>query len=289
MKLRTRAMLDKIFTGTTGLSVVLLTLVLIAVLGPMVYRGSSAVLFNGTVEFRKMQRDLFDRSDPKRLNAEITQTEEVRQEVYRLVDEFKKGIDIEAMSSRVRTINREFGKELRYKDTPSDLYTTLRGRSRDIRDTLEETFRSQDLETIEANVGQVLQQAADPNFEGTPAEEFFTIARDFLAAARQVDLSRYHEYVAEMEEVELLLFGSNERNGLLGPRPNEPTRATARVQYGATRMDQARRKLDEANAASNRLAGYVRLSNMWLALLDSDSSTRPAQAAPQPVPTVGGG
>jgi len=244
MKLATRAMLDKIFTGTTGLSVVLLTLVLIAVLGPMVYRGSSAVLFNGTVEFRKMQRDLFDRSDPKQLKAEIAKTEEYRQEVYRLVDEFKKGIDIEAMSARAREINREFGKELRYKETPSELYTTLRGRSRDIRDTLEVAFRSQDIEVIQANVGKVLQEATDPNFRGTTAEEFFTIARNFLAAAQQVDLNRHHEYVAELEEVELLLFGSNERNGLLGPRPEEPARAVARVQYGATRMDQARQLLD---------------------------------------------
>lgn len=244
MKLATRAMLDKIFTGATGLSVVLLALVLIAVLGPMVYRGSSAVLFNGTVEFRKMQRDLFDRSDPKQLDAEIAKTEEFRQEVYRLIDAFKEGIDIEAMSARVREINREFGKELRYKETPSELYTTLRGRSRDIRDTLEATFHSQDIEAIEAGVGRVLQEATDPNFKGTSAEEFFTIAQNFLAAARQVDLNRYHEYVAELEEVELLLFGSNERNGLLGPRPGEPTRAMARVQYGATRMDQARQLLD---------------------------------------------
>jgi phosphate transport system permease protein len=221
-----------------------LTLVLIAVLGPMVYRGSSAVLFNGTIEFRKMQRDLFDRSNPKQLEAEIAQTEQVRQEVYQLVDQFKEGIDIDSMSGRVREINREFGKELRYKDTPSELYTTLRGRSRDIRDTLEAAFHSQDIETIKTSVGQVLQQATDPNFKGTTAEEFFTIARNFLAAAEQVDLSRYHEYMAELEEVELLLFGSIERNGLLGPRPNEPTRATARVQYGASRMDQARKLLD---------------------------------------------
>jgi phosphate transport system permease protein len=40
------------------------------------------------------------------------------------------------------------------------------------------------------------------------------------------------------------LFGSDERNGLLGPRPEEPTRALAQVCYGATRMDQARQLLD---------------------------------------------
>ncbi len=244
MKLTTRATLDKLFTGVTGLSIVLLSLVLIAVLGPMVYRGSSAVLFNGTVEFRKMQRELFNRGDEKELEGEIAQTETFRQGVYAKIDAFKRGIDIDAMSDRVRQINREYGKELRYKNTPTEEYTELRSRSRDIRDILEETFESQDIALIEDNVMEVLQAAQDPNFLGTCAEEYFTIARNFLAAAKQVDLSRYHEYVAALEEVELLLFGSNEHNGLLGPRPEEPTRAMARVRYGATRSDQMRELLD---------------------------------------------
>jgi len=244
MKLTTRATLDKLFTVVTGLSIVLLSLVLIAVLGPMVYRGSSAVLFNGTVEFRKMQRELFNRGDEKQLEAETAQTETFRQEVYEQIDAFKRGIDIDAMSDRVRQINREYGKELRYKNTPADEYTELRSRSRDIRDTLDETFESQDIALIEANITEVLQAAQDPNFLGTCAEEYFTIARDFLTAAKQVDLSRYHEYVAALEEVELILFGSNEHNGLLGPRPEEPTRAMARVRYGATRSDQMRELLD---------------------------------------------
>ena len=244
MKLATRGMLDKGFTVVTGLSVVVLTLVLIAVLGPMVYRGSSAVLFTGTVEFRKMQRDLFDRSDPEALEAEIALTEKARQEVYRMVDAFKKGIDIDAMSDRVREINREYGKELRYKDTPTEQYTELRGRSRDIRDRLQAVFASQEIEAIEAGVTEVLQQADDPNFKGTCVEEYFVLARNFRQAARQVDLSRYHDYLAALEEVELVLFGSDERNGLLGPRPEEPIRALAQVRYGATRMDQARQLLD---------------------------------------------
>ena len=244
MKLATRGMLDKGFTVLTGLSVVALTLVLIAVLGPMVYRGSSAVLFTGTVEFRKMQRDLFDRSNPKRLSAEIAETEAARQEVYRMVDAFKKGIDIDAMSDRAREINREFGRELRHKDTPTEQYTELRSRSRDIRDKLSGVFSSQDIEAIEAGVEEVLVHADDPNFQGTCAEEFFELARNFRDAARQVDLSHYHDYLVALEEVELVLFGSDERNGLLGPRPEEPKRALAQVCYGATRMDQARQLLD---------------------------------------------
>lgn len=254
MKLAARATLDKIFTGMTGLSVVLLALVLIAVLGPMVYRGSSAVVFNGTVEFRKMQRDLFNRADRERLEVEIAETEKFRAEVYQKIDVFKKGIDIEAMSDRVRQINRDFGKELRYKDTPAAQYTELRGRSRKIRDTLEDTFGSQDIATIQANIAEVLQFAEDPNFQDTCVEEFFSIARGFLAAASQVDLSRHHEYVAALEEVELILFGSNEHNGLLGPRPEEPIRAMARVRYGATRRDQARQLLDRFLVAEEWVA-----------------------------------
>ncbi len=244
MKLATRGMLDKVFTVLTGLSVVALALVLIAVLGPMVYRGSSAVFFTGTVEFRKMQHDLFNRADLKTLEAEIAVTEKARRTVYHMVDEFKKGIDIDAMSDRVREINREFGKELRYKETPMDQYTELRHRSREIRDELEELFNSQDVNAIEAGIAKVLQQADDPNFQGTAAEEFFELARSFRDAARHVDLSHYHDYLAGLQDVELLLFGSNEQNGLLGPRPEEPTRALARVRYGATRMDQARQLLD---------------------------------------------
>ncbi len=59
MNLSVRGQLDRLFTAATGLSVVLLILALVAVLGPMVRRGSSAVFFQGTVEFRKMQRNLF--------------------------------------------------------------------------------------------------------------------------------------------------------------------------------------------------------------------------------------
>jgi len=61
------------------------------------------------------------------------------------------------------------------------------------------------------------------------------------------------------------------------------------IAAGDGRLDQARQGLDEAQAGSNRMAGYVRLSRMWVALLDRHSSTRPAQAATQPVVTAGGG
>jgi len=240
MNLRARRTLDRIFTLLTGFSVVLLTLVLIGVLGPMVYRGSSAVFFKGTVEFRKMQRDLFERGDLEALKVETARTEQARQQVYALVDAFKKGIDIDAMSDEVRRIHREFGQELRYNNVPTEQYTQLRQRSRKIRDTLEAAFHSQDINEIRTDVQEVLQSADDPAFKGASAEGFFKLAGDFLEAAEHVDLSKHHEYMVALDEVEQILFGTNERPGLLGPRPGSTAPPLAMLRYGATRWDQAR-------------------------------------------------
>ena len=73
-----RTILDKAFTVIAGISVVCLCLVLAGVLGPMLCRGGSAVVFKGTVEFRKMQLVLFGRGDEDKIAAESRQTEIVR-------------------------------------------------------------------------------------------------------------------------------------------------------------------------------------------------------------------
>ena len=238
-------MLDRVFTVLTGLSVVLLTLVLIAVLGPMVYRGAGAVFFDGTVEFRKMQRDLFNRGGGAALEAEIERTDAVREQVYAMIDTFRKGIDVEAMSDEVRRINREFGQELQYNEVTGERYSTLRDRSRNIRNALEDAFASQDISQIRTLVAGVLEDANDPGFEGTVAEKYFSMARDFLSAAENVDLGKHHEYLTSLAEVEEILFGSVEDPGLLGPRPDTPAPPMAMLSYGATRWDQAKALLNK--------------------------------------------
>jgi len=244
MNLKVRGRLNGAFTVATGLSVVLLTLVLIGILGPMVYRGSSAVLFNGTVEFRKMQRDLFKRVDETSLNAEIAETEEFRQKVYAMIDEFRKGVDVEAMSDRVRGIHREFGEQLRAKHITGDQYSTLRSLTREIRDNLEAAFASHDRDQIRGIIADVLRHADNPSFKGTSAEQFFTLARGFLATAEKVDLARQKEYAEALGEAEDILFCSRDLPGLLGPRPDEPPPLLVMLRYGATRWDQAKKLLD---------------------------------------------
>ncbi|MEN6337846.1 MAG: phosphate ABC transporter permease PstA [Phycisphaerales bacterium] len=244
MNLRIRGKLDQVFTAATGLSIVLLMLVLVAILGPMIYRGSSAVFFEGTVEFRKMQRDLFRRADESTLSAEIARTDEFRQRVYAMIDEFKKGVDVEAMSNQVREIHRRFGEELRAKDIPPDQYSQLRSLTREIRDNLEAAFAKRDVNEIRPLVEGVLQHEKNPEFKGASAEKFFEIARRFLATAEKLDLSHQQQYAQAMQEVEGILFHTQDLPGLLGPRPDEPQPLLVMLRYGATRWDQAQKLLD---------------------------------------------
>jgi hypothetical protein len=191
MNLSVRGKLDQVFTAATGLSVVLLTLVLVAILGPMVYRGSGAVFFQGTVEFRKMQRNLFGRGDEQVLNAEVAETEKVRQQVYEMIDGFKKGVDVEALSEQVREIHRQFGQELRDKHLPADQYTRLRELTRRIRDKLEAAFHSQDIDEIKRMVAEVLEDADNPQLRARRPSS--SRSRQFLQAAGQIDLSKHQE------------------------------------------------------------------------------------------------
>ena len=90
-----RIAIDKIFTVVAGASVVCLCLVLAGVLGPMLWRGGSAVAFKGTVEFRKMQLVLFGRGDEDKIAAESRQAEIARAKIYSTIEKFKGGIDSE--------------------------------------------------------------------------------------------------------------------------------------------------------------------------------------------------
>jgi phosphate transport system permease protein len=244
VNLKVRGQLDRVFTAATGASVVLLTLALAVILGPMVWRGGSAVFFRGTVEFRKMQRDLFGRGNEQALDAEIGETQKLRQPIYDMIDAFQKGVDVEALSEQVRDIHRQFGQELRDKHVPTEQYTRLRELTRHLRDKLETAFHSQNIDEIKRIIAEVLQDADNPQLKGTSAERLFTIARQFLQAAEQTDLSKHHEYAVALQEVEEILFHSDSLPGLLGPRPGEPPAPLVMLRYGATRWDQARALLD---------------------------------------------
>jgi len=245
MKTKFRTIFDRLFTGVSAFSAVLLTAILLIVLGPMIIKGSTAVFFRGTVEFRKLQRDEFNRGNNTELEKEIEPAEKTRRFVYEIIDSFKRGVDPQSLTDQVRQLNRQYGQELRSKGITGDDYRDLREAARQIRDKLEETFNSADKDLINENIGFVLELKKDERFKGTAVEEMFTIADDFGRAIEEIDLQKREKYAQSLAEVEDILFGSEQMPGLLGPKPGDKLPQTIRLRYGATRWDVAKKLLND--------------------------------------------
>lgn len=93
MRIETRKILDKSFTGLGLFSVFLLSASLIIVLAPIFARGINAFLFKGTIEFRRFNFEKFGRGDKTKIDQEIRLITESRKHVYQLIREFEKQMD----------------------------------------------------------------------------------------------------------------------------------------------------------------------------------------------------
>jgi phosphate transport system permease protein len=207
--------------------------VLLVVLGPMLRRGLGAVVFQGTVEFRKMQLAEFGHGRESMVRAESSKTEAPRDQVYAILDDFKSGVDTETLTDQAKEIYRAFGKELQRKGIVREEYTALRSLARHIRNKLLDAFSSIDIKQVQEDTKYVLQYEGDERFKGTAAAGFFSLAKQYEKAAAATDLNKRDEYAQELDEVEQVI------KGLLGPRPKEDKPALAQFRYGATRWDQA--------------------------------------------------
>ncbi len=247
MKYNTRHILNKIFTVVTAASVALMIVILIAVLGPMIWRGSSAVFFKSTVEFRKMQLDLHRRGDKTEIDDEISQSEVYRDFIYHKIDAFKKGINTDYYTDRVKKIYRQFSKELQYNGIKGDELSRRRKFARGIRRDMEKAFRSLNKAEILQIIDNINKFKGDERIANTKAVEFFALADEYRKTIKNFDLSKRQQYAQALEEVESLV------KQLLGPRSNEPLPAMIMDRYGATRLDLA-----------NELLGKIIWKRQWV-------------------------
>jgi phosphate transport system permease protein len=230
-----RIVIDKTFTVVAGASVVCLCLVLVGVLGPMVWRGGSAVVFKGTVEFRKMQLVLFGRGDEDKITAESRQTEIAKAKIYSTIEKFKGGIDSEALTDKARQIYRQFGNDLRQTDKSADEVVELRSVTRQIRERLESAFASSNPEEVNESLAYVLGFKEDPRFKNTSAAGLIWLAEQYSKDVNGINLAERQRYYQELRQVEDIL------TELLGPAPSSTTPALMMNRFGATRWDQAQK------------------------------------------------
>ncbi len=232
-----RIAIDKIFTVVAGASVVCLCLVLVAVLGPMLWRGGSAVVFKGTVEFRQMQLVLFGRGDEDKIVAESKQAQIARAKIYSTIERFKGGIDSGNLIEKARQIYRQFGNDLRQTNMSAEDVAELRSVTRQIRDRLESAFASSNTAEVNESLAYVLNFKDDPRFKNTSAAGLIGLAEQYSKDIQGINLAERQRYYQEIRQVEDILVE------LLGPAPGAATPALMMNRFGATRWDLAQKLL----------------------------------------------
>jgi phosphate transport system permease protein len=90
VRLGTRKLLDRAFSLTGILSIVLMAAAVLVILLPIIARGMGAVFFTGTVEFRRMQLEKFEVGDRAEVEAEMSQAAAARAPVYAAIADFEK-------------------------------------------------------------------------------------------------------------------------------------------------------------------------------------------------------
>lgn len=90
MRLETRKLLDRSFTGSGILAIAFMASALIVLLAPMFVRGAGAIFFTATIEHRRLMLERFDRGNRLQREVEIEAARQARAPVYRLLAEFER-------------------------------------------------------------------------------------------------------------------------------------------------------------------------------------------------------
>jgi len=89
MRLETRKLLDKSFSGMGLIAIAVMAAALVFILTPILWRGSKAFIFKGTIEHRRGMLEQFQRGHSDRFTAEMEQIQVARAPVYEMMAAFE--------------------------------------------------------------------------------------------------------------------------------------------------------------------------------------------------------
>jgi len=208
MKAHTRKILDKSFTGMGFMSIILLTLSLLIVLGPIFVRGIQAFLFYDTVQYRRMQLELFDRGDPEEVKAALDQAWANRALIYDTIAAFEEQVENEEIENsweypeRIDSLNHSL-KEL-FGPRPDEPEPVLpRHRFGETRwDRAQQTFKlvmyqeQWDYSDPSAMGKKVLVPRIE-SFRGTPVEKIFPYMEENLEKLMLPEFTFYWQFLTD--------------------------------------------------------------------------------------------
>ncbi len=93
MRLETRRLLDRAFSGTGVIAIGVMALALVVILTPIILKGSGAFVFRATIEHRKVMFDQWGRGRPDRLKQAVEEAAAARQPLYDMLAAFDAELD----------------------------------------------------------------------------------------------------------------------------------------------------------------------------------------------------
>lgn len=209
MRLQTRKILDRSFTGSGLLAIALMSAALLILLVPMFARGLGAIFFTATVEHRRVMMERFDRGDRLELSAETRAAREARAPVYRTIAEFEQQLDAGPAAER-----RKYAKPL--KELKKALHALLGPEPESIRpillrDQYGQTRWDRALVKLDHVLNREEWDYSDPSrggrkvttprareFAGTPVESIFPYLRDNLDKMLRPRRTVYWQFLTDV-------------------------------------------------------------------------------------------
>lgn len=100
MRLGTRRLLDRSFSGLGLIAIGIMALVLVVILTPIVSKGTGAFVFRSTVEHRKLMFDHWNRGNPEKVKQDAEAAVAARAPVYQMLTGFKAELDAMPRAAR---------------------------------------------------------------------------------------------------------------------------------------------------------------------------------------------
>ena len=125
MELKTRKVLDRSFSSFGVIAIILMGISLVILLAPIFIRGIGAIFFTGTIEFRKLQLEKFERGSREKVMREYRQAQSAREHVYAMLAAFEHELPSLPYSQR-----RQYKQDLQeVKDYLKKLFGPMPGES----------------------------------------------------------------------------------------------------------------------------------------------------------------
>lgn len=111
MQLKTRKLLDRSFSSLGVVAILFMGASLVVLLTPIIIKGSGAFIFRGTIEYRKLMFDEWNRGNENQLEREIAATDKARKPIYDMMAAFP--AEIKKMPRSKRREMKSAYKELK--------------------------------------------------------------------------------------------------------------------------------------------------------------------------------